>query len=475
MIFWLVLAAMTLCALAFVVWPFLRQAQDAGSGGDVAVYRDQLEEIERDRNAGLIDETESDAARIEVSRRLLKAAEAQSNGQNALSPADSRSGRRAALAAAVLVVPLLSAALYYRLGSPNDAQPKPTAVAQSGQPDAKSIADMIAKIENHLQRDPNDAKSWQVLAPVYQRLERYDDAVNAWRNIIRLSGENAENLESLGESMVAAADGVVTAEAGDAFDRALALDKEAIAARYYKGLAAVQDGRNDDARRIWTELLASAPADASWAGSVRGSLARLDGQPATAQGAGPTARQMQDAAGLPQGQQAEMIRGMVDKLAARLKANGDDPEGWAQLVRSWAVLGDQTQAQQAVEDARKALAGSPLKAELFEDELKRMSQDAAPPPRASKPASAAQSPSQAVAPPHSDDDAIRGMVQRLADRLKTKGDDPEGWSNLVRSYRVLGEPARADQAIADARKALAATPDKLSQFESYVKAGSDSR
>ncbi|MFO1115374.1 MAG: c-type cytochrome biogenesis protein CcmI [Beijerinckiaceae bacterium] len=464
MIFWLVIAAMTLVALAFVAWPFVFHAQGARSGGDVAVYRDQLDEIERDRNAGLIDDSESEAARIEVSRRLLKAAETEASRPAGPPPAESRAGRRAALIAAIVVIPSLSAALYYRLGSPGDAQPKPVAVAEPGRPDAKSIADMIAKVENHLQRDPDDAKSWQVLAPVYQRLERYDDAVNAWRNIIRLNGENADNLESLGESMVAAADGVVTAEAAMAFDRALAMDKEAIAARYYKGLAAVQDGRNDDARRIWSELLASAPADASWAASVRGSLARLEGQPDTAPGAGPSARQMQDAAGLPQGQQAEMIRGMVDKLAARLKANGDDPEGWAQLVRSWSVLGDEAQARQAVEDARKALAGSPLKSELFEDELKRMSD--APPPKVSAAPSG-----QAAAPPHADGDAIRGMVQRLADRLKLKGDDPEGWAQLVRSYRVLGDAAQANQAMADARNALAATPDKLRQFDSYVEAG----
>ncbi len=472
MIFWLVLAAMTLAALAFVIWPFLFPAPMARSGGDVAVYRDQLEEIERDRTAGLIDDSESEGARIEVSRRLLKAAESDATRPAGPAPAESRAGRRAAVIAAILVIPALSAALYYRLGSPKDAQPRESAVAQqSGQPDARSIADMIAKVENHLQREPDDAKSWQVLAPVYQRLERYDEAVNAWRNIIRLNGENAENLESLGESMVAAADGVVTAEAAEVFDKALVLAKEAIAARYYKGLAAVQDGRNDDARRIWSQLLASAPPDASWAASVRSSLNRLDGQPANAPGAGPTAKQMQDAAGLPQGQQAEMIRGMVDKLAARLKANGDDPEGWAQLVRSWLVLGDETGAQKAVEDARKALAGNPLKAELFEDELKRMSE--APPPKTAAPSGSAQS--SPPPPPHADGDAIRGMVQRLADRLKTKGDDPEGWAQLVRSYRVLGEPARADQALADARTALATTPARLQQFETYLQASGEAR
>ena len=105
-----------------------------------------------------------------------------------------------------------------------------------------------------------------------------------------------------------------------------------------------------------------------------------------------------------------------------------------------------------------------MKSELFEDELKRMSD--APPPKVSAAPSG-----QAAAPPHADGDAIRGMVQRLADRLKLKGDDPEGWAQLVRSYRVLGDAAQANQAMADARNALAATPDKLRQFDSYVEAG----
>src|SRR3954463_703312 len=75
MMLWLVLALMTAAAIFAVLWPLSRRGALRG-GSDVAVYRDQLDEIERDRVAGLIGEREAEAARIEVSRRLIAAADA---------------------------------------------------------------------------------------------------------------------------------------------------------------------------------------------------------------------------------------------------------------------------------------------------------------------------------------------------------------------------------------------------------------
>ena len=108
------------------------------------------------------------------------------------------------------------------------------------------------------------------------RLGRYDDAVKARRNSLRLLGPTAEREADLGEALTGAANGIVTAEAKAAFDRALALDPEDFRARYFSGLAAEQDGRPKDAADIWTKLLAGAPADAAWIGFVRESLLRVD-------------------------------------------------------------------------------------------------------------------------------------------------------------------------------------------------------
>ena len=60
---------------------------------------------------------------------------------------------------------------------------------------------------------------------------------------------------------------------------------------------------------------------------------------------------------------------------------------------------------------------------------------------------------------------IRGMVARLADRLKQDGNDVEGWLRLLRAYMVLGERDKAQAAAGDARKALASDPDKLRQID----------
>jgi cytochrome c-type biogenesis protein CcmH len=160
----------------------------------------------------------------------------------------------------------------------------------------------------------------------------------------------------------------VTAEAGAAFIRAVAIDPDAVAARYYLGLAAEQDGRREEAAKIWGDLIAAAPAGAHWAGSVRAALARLDGPPAVGH-PGPTAQEMQAGAKLPPEQQDAMIRGMVDRLAARLKSNGDDLDGWIRLVRSYDVLGARDSATVAVSDARRALAAEPEKLARLEEAL----------------------------------------------------------------------------------------------------------
>ena len=72
---WLILALMTAAAIFAFIWPLVQNGKAAHSGSDVAVYRDQLAEIERDRAAGLIAENEAAGAQVEVSRRLIAAAD----------------------------------------------------------------------------------------------------------------------------------------------------------------------------------------------------------------------------------------------------------------------------------------------------------------------------------------------------------------------------------------------------------------
>lgn len=376
MTFWAILLGMTLATLAFVALPFLVRARGERRGDDVAVYRDQLAEIERDLAAGRIAPEEAEASRIEVSRRLLKAA-GRAEADEAEQPAVARGRRTAAVAFLILALPAVAAASYYRLGAPWEALPRPTAEAKG--PGGLTLAEMIAKVEAHIRDNPNDGRSYEVLAPVYMRLGRFDDAVAAWRRTIDILGDASIRQSGLGEALVGQAQGDVTPEARKVFDKALALDKGSVPARYYLALAAFQDGKRDDARKMWSDMLAGAPQDAAWTAPVRRALAELDAQSgkdgatdaAKPQAApGPAASDVEAAAKMDSGDRNAFIRSMVARLADKLKQNGDDPEGWARLVRAYGVLGEADKAQAATTDARKALAADATKLARFEDALK---------------------------------------------------------------------------------------------------------
>ena len=70
-----------------------------------------------------------------------------------------------------------------------------------------------------------------------------------------------------------------------------------------------------------------------------------------------------------------MIRGMVERLAARLQQDGSDVDGWIRLVRSYMVLGDSDKARATLTDARRALKSEPDKLRRFEDGAKSLGID----------------------------------------------------------------------------------------------------
>jgi cytochrome c-type biogenesis protein CcmH len=354
MTLWFVLVLMTAAAAFAVLWPLARNTP-VRLGGDVAVYRDQLDEIQRDRATGLIGEAEAEAARVEVSRRLIAAADAA----EAEKPADSKSAlvhRRVTAIAGLVLLPAGALALYLTLGSP-DLPGEPLAQRVQSPVLTNDIQTMVAAVENHVAKNPNDGKGWEVLGPVYMRLGRYDDAVRAWRNAIAINGSSAERKANYGEAVVAAANGVVTEEAKAAFDRALKIDPDNVMARFYKGMAADQDGHRAEAEKIWNDLIAGAPPNAPWIEVVRRALARN----APAGRPGPSAADMAAAAKMSGDQQSQMIHGMVARLADKLKADGSDLAGWEQLLRAYVVLGEREKAHAAAADARKALASDPDK------------------------------------------------------------------------------------------------------------------
>ena len=364
MTLWIIFALMTAAAILAVLWPLGRKAAEAGGGNDLVVYRDQLDEIGRDHSAGLIGQAEAEAARVEVSRRLLAAADAQAAIAKPTTTAVQRaSQRRTAAIAAVLVLPVLPLSFYLMLGSP-DLPGQPAFARVKAPQGQQTIEAMVAQVEAHLASNPNDGAGWEVIAPVYLRLGRIEDAVLARRKALALNGETATRDADLGEALVAAANGVVTDEAKTEFERAVGRDAKENKARYFLGLADEQDGNREAAAKRWRAMLQDAPAGAPWIGFVREALGRVTGEPVPP-AAGPSDGDVAAATNLSDAQRDEMVRGMVARLADRLHADGGDVEDWLKLVRAYAVLGDRDKAKDAAADARHALASRP-------DDVKRI-------------------------------------------------------------------------------------------------------
>jgi cytochrome c-type biogenesis protein CcmH len=377
MTLWFVLALMTAAAIFAVLWPLSRRDQAARSGSDVAVYRDQLDEIRRDQAAGLIGDSEAGAAQVEVSRRLLAAADAEAAVPQAAPAAAITRRRRAVALVALVLLPAGAVALYLAVGSPMlPGQP----LASREPVERQSIAQMVAQVEAHLAKNPNEGRGWEVIAPIYLRMGRLDDAVKARRLALELNGATAERQAGLGEALTAAANGIVTAEALAAFKAALALDAEHVKARFFLGLAAEQDGRVSEAVATWRALLDGAPPDAPWTEFVRTELMRVAGSAGGAPGSsgpnsGPSEDQVAAGADLPPDQRIAMIKGMVDRLAERLGKDGSDIEGWLRLVRSYMVLGERERALAAAGEARRALAAEPDKLRRIDELAKGLGLD----------------------------------------------------------------------------------------------------
>ena len=357
MMLWSIFALMTVAAVCAVWWPLGRKAGPRGGGSDRFVYQDQLLEIERDRTAGLIGGAEAEAARVEISRRLLAAVDAENAG-----PAPAKRSifrHRAAAVLSAIVLPVVGLGFYLALGSPEI--PSQSAFARVDTPlGAQSITSLVKQVEAHLASNPNDGAGWEVVAPVYMRLGRFDDAAEAWRKTIAFKGDSAERESALGEALVATANGVVSDEALAAFQKAVAADPHEPKANYFLGLADEQAGRREAAVAKWRALLDSAPPDAPWAGFVRESLARAGAESNSAAAVSGDA-----AAGANEAQRTDMVRGMVQRLADRLHTGGGSVDEWLRLVQAYIVLGDRDKAKDAAADAKRALSDHP-------DEIKRI-------------------------------------------------------------------------------------------------------
>ncbi len=348
---WVIFAVMTGAAAFCALWPLSR-----GSGGAprsdtaLAFHQAQLAEIDRDVERGELPPDQAAAARAEAGRRLIAAADESAPPVDDADAARFR--RRVAAVIIIALVPLATLGLYARLGSPSSEDQPLTARADDPKnPDFLEAS--VAKIEKHLIAAPNDGEGYRVIAPGYMRMERYEDAARAYREALRLLGDNPVLRADYGEALVTIAGGIVTAEARTAFEASYAKDPNAAKARVYLGLAAEQDGDVAKAVKFYQSVLDDdLPFKEIWTKAMRQRLALLGAKAPAAQ---PDGQAAAIASMDPQARQTA-IRSMVEGLAARLAQNGDDQTGWLRLIRAWHVLQDDGKAREALAQARKALA-----------------------------------------------------------------------------------------------------------------------
>lgn len=395
---WLLLTILTAMAAAIVAAPFLRRSTGAGeSASSLDVYKDQLTEVERDKEQGVIEEAEADLARVEIERRILQAA----RDEDPASTAEPAKWRYQTVTGVAMIVVLGSVGLYAAIGQPSVffAQQQ-TQNAGTGQASAQSAAGnaaqtasnkggvetMVKRLEERLKDDPDNPDGWRVLGWSYYNTGRYQEAVKAYKRAVDLQKDNPTIRALYGEALVKAANGVVTDEALSAFDKVLAANPNDERGRFFKGLAREQKDDNQGAIDEWMALYKAAPAGAEWTGDLRVRIEQLAeksgidvkqrfaeikpsatsadpsaGSPPHAAAAqpGPTAKDIENAKQMSSEDQQAMVRGMVDGLARRLAASPKDVNGWIMLIRSHITLNEPDKAQAALERANKAFAAEP--------------------------------------------------------------------------------------------------------------------
>jgi len=406
MMLWLFACLMTLAAVAAVLWPLLRskEVETDPNAYNRTVYKDQIAEIERDLNRGVINPQEAEAARNEIARRLL-AAESQAAAHR---PGTARPAV-IALVVAGLLVPLLGGSVYLLVGKPDQPGAPFAQRGLSGSTDQRAsaaegahpgMADMVANLEKRLQDNPQDAEGWALLARSYSTLNRFAEAADAYGRAVELTdGRDTQLLAEFAEASTIAKSGLVTEPALTAFRTVVARNPGDVRARYYLARFKSQRGDEESALADVALLLAEAPAGATWvplvqdefnrlasklgkdprrvmqeardkvaAGqspgiavpqetrpqtpleAVRGETPRASAPPQSDGGQpmrGPTQADIERAQSMSTEDRQAMIRGMVDGLAMRLESNPDDLQGWLRLARSYRVLGEMGKSAEA--------------------------------------------------------------------------------------------------------------------------------
>lgn len=374
---WIIIAMMAATTILALIWPLgsSKSDEDGRAAKAMAIYEDQLGEVDRDAARGLITAEEARAAQVEIKRRMLAVDGSADTQVNA-------SGKLAVIAAA-LFVPLAGLGLYTQVGSP-DAISVPFAERSGEQQDAREMETLIVELRGRLQSDPDggDLRGWELLGATLLNRGRIAEAVDAFRSASALPAATSATWSQYAESLIAAENGVVTPLASRAIARAEELDPSNPAATFYRAVQLEQSGQTAEARQTLLERIAKEGAPAPWMQTFLEAANDMGGRiglepvalPDFPEIRGPSQDDMEAAAAMTQQEQQEFIRSMVDGLEARLQDEPEDLDGWLQLARALVVMGEQDRALTALKSAEVLIADLPpedQRRRLVEEGLKR--------------------------------------------------------------------------------------------------------
>ena len=356
---WVLFGSFIVAVIAGLVWPLARAPRfsESRAAYDFMVFEDQLKEVERDTDRGMLTAEEGDAARLEIQRRILATSKIETPA-----PTVGPFVWRGALAAGIIgLVPLLALAVYLPIGSPMVQGMSADERAQIVTTVSEQTNQILEQIAANVAANPGNTEGWSLLARSFRQLQRYDESAAAYSELARLA-PSGEAYANLGEVLAAARGGTISPEAHDALMQALAIDRDEPRARFYLGLEQSQLGNAEAAIAIWRDLAADATDSAPWLDLVMREISRtaeasklmpinvepkhpLDLSPAS------PAAQTPAVAGRIMPENMDMIQGMVDGLAARLENDPGDFDGWMMLGRSYTVLNNFDGALNAYEKA----------------------------------------------------------------------------------------------------------------------------
>ncbi len=391
-------AALAALSLAAVLLPLWRDMQaPVGEETDIAIYRDQLAEVDRDLARGVLDEAEAERTHTEISRRLLAA---DTNARTQAGDAPTKANRITAIVLAICLIGA-SAGLYTVLGAPGYGD-VPRALRLSlgeerrlNRPDQMSaeasvpIPDTLDQFDEAT-RDliqsrrvatferPSDRQSWDILAQTEAAIGQYHRATRAAERVVALGGADApvEDYVQLLDLMVAGTQGYVSPEAETLAFGVLQRDATNPAALYYAGLMYAQNDRPDRAFSLWRQVIEATPQGSlHWdfaANQIGQVAAQMGVDYALPDQRGPTAEDLDAAQDMAPEDRRAMIEGMVGGLADRLASEGGPPQDWARLISSLMVI-DQAEAAARVLAEAETIFGGDVQAVTL---IRRAAQEA---------------------------------------------------------------------------------------------------